>query len=94
MRKPKWTLQIGVNYTFYWIPYFIKCGLQWKDKFRTPRCEWSPHFELDWLWWSFQGYQEDDQYWEQWLWINNYKRTKEDWPWQKLDGTTSWKDYD
>jgi hypothetical protein len=72
----------------------------WKDKFNTPRCELSPSFRLEWLWFGIYGVWGDDQYWEQWLWIHEYndgnvEKAKETWGWVDWETKEStWIDYD
>ena len=99
MRKPKLHTRFQRHYSFSLIPRFEWNRLRWKDKFETPRCEREPGFMFSWLGFVFGGWFEDDQYWEQWLWINEYQDGDEDeakrtWGW--VDGDTkesTWIDY-
>lgn len=81
MKKAKKYYQWYINYKFNWIPQIIKTKLLWKDKFETPRCEHEPSLRIEWLWWGFYYSEGTNKYWEQWLWLNKYKKTKEEWPW-------------
>ena len=80
-------------------------GLQWKDKYDTPRFERPPalkitffrYFSISVIW----NVQEDwdnhllmDDYWEQLVWTyyycdNDLKKAIETWPWSR-DGVSSW----
>jgi hypothetical protein len=99
MKKAKFRLTFFTNFRFVWIPYFIKQELLWKDKFHDPRCEREPYFRFEWLFWGIYGVWGDDQYWEQWLWVNkyydgNYQKAKESWGWVDSDTKQStWIDY-
>lgn len=76
--------------------------LGWKDKYGTPRYEWSPTFQIYFFKWQFcvfwnsplknkRGYYDDDKYYEQIVWFLYYsdrdiKKAKETWAWS--DGET------
>lgn len=87
--------------------YFIRIGkpvvwrkneLGWKDKFETPRFEWSPAFYLFFFKWQFCIWWcapdgDNDHYYEMLLWWRYYykrygsekpniKKAEEKWPWQ------------
>jgi hypothetical protein len=88
-----------------WPIKVVSYGLGCKDKFGTPRFEWSPAFHIFFFCWQFRIVwtspckdKYEDNYWEQVLWFINYsdcdlQKAKETWPW--LDSNTkesSWKD--
>lgn len=97
MKKPKINIYFSNYYTFDFFTFIPKIrhhGLLWKDKYGTPQCELSPTTRIHWLWFELFITKGSDHYWEQWLWINNYKETKESWPW--VDSQTkqsSWVEY-
>lgn len=99
MREPKLKSQTYINYKFVWFPKVTIQSLMWKDKFDTPRCERTPYFMIEWLWFGLYGSFESDRYWEQWLWTTVYhdgdeKKAKEKWGWVDMDTNLStWKDY-
>jgi hypothetical protein len=86
LKKPKFKLYFSRNFSFTIIPRFKKYGLTWKDKFGTPRCEMSPNFQFEWLWFGIMGKWGCDRYWEQRLWFEEYSHcdyaeAKQTWPW-------------
>lgn len=107
-----------VNRNKYWIKnvfgsdYLIKIGwpiyvdtiqLGWKDKYDSPRFEWSPSFHIYFFWWQFSIFWnapdgDNDQYYEQILWYLKYSnkdivKAKESWPWVDSETKKStWKD--
>lgn len=99
MRKPRWKYTWYKNYRFLWIPGFRKNELLWKDKFESPRCELPPQYKIEWLWFGFHAICEEDEYWEQWLWIHKYNngdilKAKETWGWIDMNTKkSSWKDF-
>lgn len=98
IRKPRLHIVSYRNYKFRILPFFLKRKLMWKDKFGTPRCEREPYFTFEWLWFVISGVWEDDDYWEQKLWISvyndmNYEKAKSTWPWTTMDDVSTWKDY-
>lgn len=92
--------------------YFITYGfpivfhnttLGWKDKWGSPRYEWSPAFHMFFFKWQFCIFWnspdgDSDKYYEQILWYMNYadkdiKKAKDTWPWVKYETKkSSWKD--
>lgn len=75
-----------------WPVAITKCGLGWKDKWESPRFEWSPAFYIyffNWqfcMWWNSPD-GDNDRYYEQILWFISYsgkdmKKAEETWPWQ------------
>jgi hypothetical protein len=74
----------GKEYTYGWPIKVIKYDLGWKDKWSTPRFEWSPSFQIwffKWqfcMWWNAPKIEDDhfcqDHYWEQILWYLNYSQ--------------------
>lgn len=91
--------------------YFIAIGyplaikwyeLGWKDKFASPRYEWSPSFQIYFFKWQFciwWGNDKNvDQYYEMMLWYVIYCKkdltlAKNSWPWVDLETNKStWND--
>ena len=103
-----------VNRNKYWIvkdwyikigwPIFIKTvDLGWKDKWSSPRFEWSPSFQIYFFCWQFCVFWnapdgDNDQYYEQILWYLKYSdkdiiKAKETWPWTNFETKEStWND--
>ena len=92
-----WYIEIGYPIKIYWNE------LGWKDKWNSPRYEWSPAFYIFFFKWQFCIWWESpikysDKYYEQILWYLYYVdkdivKAKETWPWQ--DGITkisTWND--
>jgi hypothetical protein len=88
-----------------WPIKVVSYGLGWKDKFDTPRFEWSPAFHIFFFCWQFRivwaspcSDKYEDNYWEQVLWFINYsdcnlQKAKETWPWCNTNtGESSWTD--
>lgn len=98
-KKPK----THVNFytiKFSWKPFVeYNRHLIWKDKYNSPRCEVSPFFRLEFMWFGLILVKGDDQSWEQWLWVHKYNDGDEDqarstWPWRHMyTKTSTWKDY-
>lgn len=98
-RSKDWIISIFGNH--YWIeigkPWSIKTNeLGWKDKWNTPRFEWSPAFYIfffHWqfcIWWVAPNVKDryDDNYWEQVLWYLYYSdkdiiKAESTWGWVK-----------
>lgn len=102
--------------TKYWIKkifnryYFIKIGwpikikqidLGYKEKYGTPRYEWSPSFQIYFFKWQFCIFWNspistyNDQYYEQILWYVHYAdkdiyKAEETWGWVNSDGESTW----
>lgn len=99
MKKAKFYSHFYLNYVFDWYPKITIRKLMWKDKYKTPRCEYPPYIEINFLWFGFYGVWGTDQYWEQWLWINKYNNgnineAKNTWPWVNSETKQStWKEY-
>ena len=99
MKKPKKYTYLYKSYRFRLLPKFYRYKLIWKDKFGTPRCDCEPGYEFSWLWFTLLRRIGDDQYWEQWLWINHYndgneQKAKETWGWTDcVTGQSTWKEY-
>jgi hypothetical protein len=77
--------------------------LGWKDKWDSPRYEWSPAFYIFFFKWQFciwwnSPIEYNDKYYEQILWYICYsgkdiKKAKETWPWQSVPSKEStWDD--
>lgn len=75
--------------------------LWWKDKFSTPCCDKEPTLDVHFLGLCLYMVWGDDQYWEQWLWLNkychgDYEQAKSSWTWrdfytQKSTWSDRWK---
>lgn len=76
-----------------------KNDLGWKDKYDSPRFEWSPSFMIFFFSWQFCIFWkspdgDNDSYWEQFLWYSQYsdkdiKKAKETWGWTSK-GVSTW----
>lgn len=99
-RSKDWIISLFGNY--YWIqvgwPWAIhKNELGWKDKWNTPRFEWSPSFMIfffKWqfcIWWLAPKIEKycDDTYWEMILWWLYYSNKDLD----KAKNTWGWVEY-
>lgn len=98
-RSKEWLFNLFGNQYWIQIGWPIKItwhGLGWKDKYDTPRFEFSPGFYIYFFHWQFCTWEvsptsRTDKYYEQKLWLekysdNNYNKAKETWPW--VDGQT------
>lgn len=99
----------------YWIPkifgqsYYIEIGfpisinnigLGWKDKWRTPRCEWIPMFQLNFFLWQLCIFYEspdgkNELYYEMILWYLHYNnkdiiKAKNTWMWINDKKENTW----
>lgn len=93
----------GYEISYGWPIMFCTTGLGWKDKYDSPRFEWSPSFQIYFfkrqfcIWWCAPD-GDNDKYYEQILWYLNYCnkdifKAKETWHW--VDGQThksTWND--
>ena len=104
------------NKTFKVFGYYVSVGwpivyrinsIGWKDKFDTPRFEWSPAFYLFFFNWQLCIWKtpktgDVDNYWEMFLWWKYYYKeyganepnitlAKEKWPWTH-NGVSTWND--
>ena len=81
----------GLEISCGWPFAIAKYDLGWKDKFGSPRFEWSSSFQIYLfglqfcIWWIAPG-GDNDKYWEQVLWYLNYcdkdiVKAKETWGW-------------
>jgi len=99
MRKAKWKIYTHTLWRFKFIPEWRSNNLRWKDKYETPRCEKPPTKSIEWLWFGITIVQEDDDYWERWLWIHEYcdgdiKKAEETWGWVDCETKEStWKNF-
>lgn len=95
-RSKNWTIKVLNNF------YYIEIGkpikfhtndLGWKDKFDSPRFEWSPAFYIyffKWqfcIWWKSPNLNDEDNYWEMFLWWRHYSdkdivKAEETWGWE------------
>lgn len=82
---------------------FVKTELGWKDKFGTPRYEWSPAFQIFFFRWQFCIFynapnNDNDLYYEMILWYINYcncdiNNAKNTWSWTSYpDKKSTWND--
>lgn len=96
------------------VPWFLSVGypfavrrieLGWKDKFDTPRHEWSPMLLINFFLWQIcimyiSPYEDECGYWEQYLWYSRYyscygsdhpdiEKAEKGWPWMS-GGKSSW----
>lgn len=94
LRSKFWIIKLFGKY--YWIEIgspikICKYDLGWKDKFDSPRFEWSPSFQIyffNWqfcIWWTSPD-KNDDLYYEMILWYLFYankdiKLAKDTWGW-------------
>jgi hypothetical protein len=78
-----------------------RLSLGWKDKYNTPRFEWSPAFQIYFFGLEFSIFltnpvDEDlDSYWEHVLWVMKYSdgdidKAKETWEWKDNNGKSTW----
>lgn len=75
--------------------YITWYDLGWKDKFETPRFEWSPAFQIYFFKWQFCIFwnapdDDNDLYYEMILWYLHYskkdiKKAEETWGWCNYD---------
>jgi hypothetical protein len=86
----------------YWIQVgwpikIVRHGLGWKDKYDSPRFEYSPAFHIYFFSWQFCIFwvsptdADTDNYYEQVLWCEKYcdgdiDKARASWPW--IDGET------
>jgi hypothetical protein len=103
-RSKNWIIKL-LKYHFYiqigW-PFAIRnYSLGWKDKFDTPRFEWSPSFQIllfnlqFCIWWNApiigdEKYPDNDKYYEMVLWYLHYaekdiKKAEETWHWTNYE---------
>lgn len=82
------------------------CDVWWKDKYDTPRFEYSPRIQITlfwrWtllIWWGFKNEDwrewSNDRYWEQYLWTQYYSEGQIDvaettWPWRNEKDESTW----
>lgn len=96
-RSKDWIIRIFKNW--YWIqigyPFKIhKSELGWKDKYETPRFEWSPSFQIFFFNWQFCIFWnapdgDNDKYYEMILWYLKYSNKDI----IKAEKTWAWRDY-
>lgn len=98
-RSKNWIIKL-FNTSFYieiGTPISFKLlELGWKDKYDSPRFEWSPAFYIYFFKWQFiitytTKVKNEDLYWEMYLWWKNYcnkdlEKAKNTWSW--VDGIT------
>lgn len=99
MESPRQYTTLNNNYQFQWVPHWEYQDLQWKEKWGTPRCQVLPKFTFEWFWWVLTITWGSDEYWEQYLWLNNFydgdKAKAEDmWPWTDMDDKSTWGKYE
>lgn len=93
---------LGREYYVEWgWPVAVHVGhLGYKDKYGTPRFEWSPSFHifffgLQLCYWWVPPVNDLDSYWEQVLWYIHYSgkdtnKARETWGWRDADGNSTW----
>jgi len=101
-RGKYWIVELFKRYFYIEIGWPISIGtvkFGWKDKFDTPRAEWSPAFYINFFGLQYYVcYADDDDYFEQILWFFHYAekdidRAKKTWPWSDYDTKEStWND--
>jgi hypothetical protein len=105
-RSKSWIVKIFNNYYFIEIgwPIAVKMiDLGWKEKYGSPRYEWSPMFQINFFHWQFcmiwfAPDYDNDLYYEMILWYLFYadkdiNKAKNTWEW--IDGDTklsTWND--
>lgn len=92
----------GYEISYGWPIAIVKYDLGWKDKFDSPRLEWSPSFQIWFFWWQFciwwvSPAKDQDNYWEQVLWFLKYSdkdinKARDTWGW--IDHTTKQSTWD
>lgn len=94
------TYKIFNRYVSIGWPIVVKSnGLGWKEKFQSPRFEWSPSFHLFFFKWQFciwwtAPFDETDEYYEMILWWKYWcdkdiEKATETWPWCS-NGVSTW----
>jgi hypothetical protein len=98
LRSKYWVLKLFNSY--YWIELgfpisFRTVELGWKDKWNSPRFEWSPSFQIYFFKWQFCVWwtapcKDEDNYWEMILWYLNYAdkditKAEKTWGWQNYN---------
>ena len=81
----------GYEISYGWPFMVVSYGLGWKDKYDSPRFEWSPSFQIYFFRWQFCVWlvapdKNNDAYWEMVLWYLHYsnkdiEKAKETWGW-------------
>lgn len=81
----------GYEISYGWPISIVKYDLGWKDKFNSPRFEWSPSFQIWFFRWQFciwwvSPENNEDKYWEMVLWYLYYSnkdinKAKNTWGW-------------
>lgn len=87
---------LGYQVSYGWPIYIYWHGLGYKDKYDSPRFEWSPAFYIFFFKWQFCIFWnapdgDNDKYYEMILWWKHYcdkdiKKAEESWGW--VDGQT------
>lgn len=90
----------GYHISYGYPIYITWYGLGWKDKFNSPRYEWSPSFQIYFFKWQFCIFWEapdgdSDKYYEMILWYINYcnknvEKAEKDWSWSDMSGKSTW----
>jgi hypothetical protein len=86
---------LGYEISYGWPIAVVKYELGWKDKFYTPRFEWSPSFQIWFFRWQFciwwvSPAKDEDKYWEMVLWYlkysdNDLEKARSTWDWIDSD---------
>ena len=93
----------GYEISYGWPISWANYGLDWKDKYETPRVEWMPSFQIYFFNWQFCRWyvspvKDEDHYWEQVLWYLKYSdkdivKARDTWGWVDYDTKKStWND--
>lgn len=107
-RTKDWIIKI-FNVPFFiqigWPIRIVNCGLGWKDKFDSPRFEWTPSFQIYFFHWQFCIFwnapdNKNSDYYEMILWYLYYSdedvnKAEETWTWiDYITKKSTWnKDY-
>jgi hypothetical protein len=91
----------GKEVSYGWPIKIHSYGIGWKDKWDSPRFEWTPSFQI-WLfrwqfciWWNAPD-NDNDSYYEQTLWYLKYSqkdivKAQNTWGWINQKGESTWK---
>jgi hypothetical protein len=94
----------GYEISYGWPIKIVNYDLGWKDKFESPRFEWSPSFQIYFFKWQFciwwvSPTKDKDHYWEMVLWYLHYsdkdiEKARETWGWVDFNTKLStWNDH-
>lgn len=97
-RSKDWIFKIFNHHYWFQIGYPFSIhtiDLGWKDKYDSPRFEWTPSFQIYFFKWQFcihwlAPVTNVDNYWEMVLWYLNYSNKDI----KKAENTWGWTDYE